>query len=220
MTRKIRLSVFVMFVVMFVTIPAKHILASDVKDLGSREFMFSPEWDSFGILSTTEFSNKAKYMVTFDKKNMASYHISEYQKCLIIDAKKAGTVNVKITVKDQGKSYKYKCKMTWNKYSNPLKSCKIGNKKVNVGIFDLNTQACTYKQSGKKKVSIKLKKGYKLNSIRFSRGGVVKTIKKGSTIVFTPKGNSNTLIFIYYTDEKGHKGVLRLFAKDKEQVLL
>lgn len=200
--------------------PRQMVYADETVDLGEYEFMFSPENETFGILSIAEFSEAAKYKVTFSKKNIASWELNEESQQIFITAKKPGNVTVKVTVTDQNLKNTYKIKLYWYKYSNPLESLKIGSREVDCSIFDDNTQAQTKKVSGKKKINVTLKEGYELSSLSFSRGGKFDDIENEvSKISFSKKGNNNTVLFIYYTDPKGHSGTLRLFVGDTEQGL-
>jgi len=183
------------------------------------EFMFSPEWDTFG-LEVGNLSKKAKVTVSVDKKKIATVKWDKKQSVAWVKAKKPGTVKVTIKVKQNGKTYKHTTTMKWVKYNNPLKSLKIGSKKYAVKHFNKNTQAEMKKVSGNKAVKIKLKSGYKITSLGFSRNGEYKDIKNGSKIRFTKVGEENTVLFINYTDPKGNEGCLRLFVGDKNGVLL
>lgn len=183
------------------------------------QFMYSPEWRSFGI-GISNLSEKAKITVSVDKKKIATAIWDEMQGVVLVFAKKPGTVKVKVTVKQNGKTYKHTTKVKWVKYKNPLKSLQIGNKKYNTKYFDKNTQAGMKKVNGNKKLKIKLKKGYKLTGLGFSRAGKHKNIKNGSKINFTKKGENNTVLFINYKDSKGNLGVLRLFVKLENGTLM
>lgn len=185
----------------------------------SYEFMFIPEWQEFG-LGVGNLSKKAKVTVSVDKKSTATAKWDKLQSVAWVKAKKPGTVKVTIQVKQNGKTYKHTTKMKWAKYTNPLKSLQIGSKKYAVKHFNKNTQAEMKKVSGSKAVKIKLKTGYEITSLGFSRNGVYKNIKNGNKIKFSKAGGENTVLFINYKDPKGNQGTLRLFAGNRNGVLL
>lgn len=185
----------------------------------SYQFMFCPEWDTFG-LNVDNLTKKAKVTVSVDNKKIASVVWDKEQSVAWVSAKKTGTVNVKITVKQNGKTYKHTTKMKWVKYNNPLQSLQIGTTKYAAKYFNKNTQAEMKKVSGSKAVKVKLKSGYKLESIGFSRGGQYSNIKNGNKIKFSKVGKNNTVLFINYKDPKGNYGTLRLFVGDKNATLM
>jgi hypothetical protein len=180
----------------------------------SYTFMYSPEWDSFGLV-VMNLDKNAKVTVSSANKKIATVEWDKENSTAWVHAKRVGTVKITVKVKQGGKTYKKITRMKWTKYSNPIKTIKIGTKKYPARYFDKNTSASMKKISGSKKVTVKLKKGYKINSLGFSRGGVYKDIKNGAKIRFTRKGNNNTVLFIHYTDPKGNFGTLRLFADTK-----
>jgi len=183
------------------------------------QFMLSPEFKTFG-LSVGNLTSKAKVTVSVNKKNIATAKWDKKQNVAWVTCKKTGTVNVTIKVKQNGKTYKHVTKMTWVKYQNPIKSIKIGKTKYNAKYFDKNTTAFMKKVNGKSVVNVQLKQGYKLLSMRLSRGGVNKSIQNGDKITFTKKGKDSTVLFITYLDPKGKQGDLRLFVGDKNYTMI
>lgn len=178
--------------------------------------MFSPEWDTFG-LGIKNLKASAKVTATVSDKKLATVKWDEKQKYAWVTAKKPCTVKVTLKVVQDKKTYKHVTTMKWAPYNNPLQSLKIGSKSYKCSYFDKNTQAGMKKQSGKAKVTVKLKKGYQLTGLGFSRAGVYKSIKNGSSAIqFNPKGEHNTVVFINYKDPKGNDGLLRLFAVAKD----
>lgn len=195
--------------------PVDVMAASEPQFCGTNyQFMHSPEWDSYG-LTIGNLSDKAKVKVSVNKKSVATAIWDDRQDIVWVHSKKPGTVKVTMKVTQNGKTYKHVTKMTWVKYKNPLKSLSIGSKKYDVKYFDGNTQAAMKKQSGNKVVKVKLKPGYTITSLGFSRGGKYINIKNGSKIKFNKKGDENTVLFINYKDPKGKEGLLRLFADKK-----
>lgn len=186
----------------------------------SAQFMFSPEWDSFGMFCVENLDKNAKVSVTVSNKKVASASWDERQNIAFITAKKPCTITATLKIKQGGKTYTYTSKMTWVTYKNPLKSLQIGSTKYNVSYFNKNTQASMKKVSGNKAVKVTLKNGYKITSLGFSRGGKYKQIQNGSKIKFTKAGNNNTVLFVNYQDSKGNSGVLRLFVGDTNKTLL
>lgn len=180
----------------------------------SYEFMFSPEWDGFGLI-VGNLAENAKVTVSSSNKKIAVVEWDKERSTAWVHAKRIGTVNITVKVTQGGQTYKKVTKMTWVKYKNPVKSIKIGTTKYPAKFFNKNTAASMKKIGGKKKVYVQLKPGYKMTGLGFSRGGVYKNIKNGDKINFTEKGTGNAVLFIYYTDPKGNPGVLRLFAGDK-----
>ncbi len=188
---------------------------TETVDQGERTLQFVPEYKSFGIVSTEEFEGDVKVTVESDNKKVAEGVYNKENKWVYVTAKKVGSANFTVTVKSSEKTVIYTQKMTWVKYTNPLKSLKIGNTTYKKSFFNENTQAGMKKVKGKQKVSVKLKDGYTLTGLGFSRGGQWNEIKNGDKINFTKKGTDNTVLFVYYTDKNGHEGALRLFVNDK-----
>ncbi len=180
----------------------------------SYTFMFSPEWDSFGLV-IQNLDKNAKVTVSTANKKIAVPEWDKEEQTVWVHGKRVGSVAITVNVKQGGKTYTKVTQMRWTKYKNPVKSIKIGTKKYPAKFFDKNTSASMKKVAGSKKVTVKLKAGYKINSLGFSRGGVFKDIKNGAKIKFTPKGDRNTVLFIHYIDPKGNFGTLRLFADKK-----
>jgi len=182
------------------------------------EFMFSPEWDTFG-LCIENLAKNAKVTVKVSNKKLGTVEWDKEEKVAWVTAKKPCSFKVTFKVVQNGKTYKHTTKMKWNKYTNPLKSLKIGSKKYDVKYFNGNTSAGMTKVSGNSKVQVKLKSGYKLVGMTFARGGKYKNVKNGSKVNFTKTGDENTVLFIDYKDKKGKYGTLRLFVWDKNETM-
>lgn len=176
------------------------------------QFMFVPEWDTYGAFVVDNLNKNAKVTLTVDNKKIASARWDKRQNIGWITAKKAGTVKATLKIVQNKKTYTYTSKLTWAKYSNPLKSLSIGKTKYKVSYFDKNTMAAMKKVKGSQPLKVSLKKGYKLTFLGISRGGQYKRLKNGEKINFTSKGSDNTVVFVNYQDPKGNYGTLRLFA--------
>ena len=95
-----------------------------------------------------------------------------------LKVKKPGTTNLSYKVKKNGKTVSYKVR--YNFYKNPFKTLKVGkaNYKSQFNNGDYSTL-----MMGKGKVSIKLKKGWKVKSIKVQGGGRGwRKLKKGEQV--------------------------------------
>lgn len=91
--------------------------------------------------------------------------------------KKPGTTNLSYKLKKNGKTVTYKTKL--NIYKNPFKTLKVGkaNYKSQFNNGDYSTL-----MEGQGKVKIKVKKGWKVKSIKVQSGGKWRKLKKGEKV--------------------------------------
>lgn len=183
-------------------------------DTESLQFMFTPEWKGLE-LQPNGLTKKAKVTVSSSNEKVAQVTWNKETKTASVQAKKPGTANITIKIKQGGKTYKKVTRMTWTKYNNPVKTIKIGNTKYPAKYFNKNTAVSMKKMSGKKKVYVKLKEGYTITGMYFDRGGVSKAIKNGDKIIFNQKGKEVTCLSICYKDPKGKEGILSISADNR-----
>ncbi len=91
--------------------------------------------------------------------------------------KKPGTTNLSYNLKKKGKTVTYKIKL--NIYKNPFKTLKVGN--TNYKSQFSNGDYSTL-MKGRGKVKIKLRKGWKVKSIKVQEGGKWRKLKKGEKV--------------------------------------
>ena len=120
----------------------------------------------------------------------------------IVRVKKPGKTSLTIKVKKKNSVKKYKCKLTVKKYKSPMKKVKLEGKDL-TGQFRKDTFA-SYKRVGEKgKISMKLKKGWKVKKIVYhywkdQNGDLIgkeKKIKNGSTVTLQDGSYFNYVLF-------------------------
>lgn len=131
-------------------------------------------------------------------KKVASAKVIDFDgnECaVVIDGKKAGDATISFKIKYDGKTYSYKCKVHVRKFINPFKTLKIGTLELEEYLDKaslseaINAHVPLKKTLKNKKLSFKLKKGWKLKEAFIVSGGEVRngqkiTIKKGSELDF------------------------------------
>lgn len=123
---------------------------------------------------------KVKNMKVSDKSVAAVkktyYDFGEYGSTSFeVTPKKAGTTT--LSFKWNGKTYK--TKITVIKYSNPIESIKIGKNTISGTKFKTQTgrtlRFATYGSSKSQKITVKLKKGWKLQHVEYFKKGWMKS---------------------------------------------
>ena len=135
---------------------------------GQREY-FVYSGPASGI-SKVKSSNKKVASVTTRKEG------ADVEVCLKL--KKQGMTNLSYKVKKNGKTVTYKIKLCV--YKNPFKTLKVGNANYK---SQFNGGDYSTLEIGKGKVKIKLKKGWKVKSIKVQGGGSNwRKLKKGEQV--------------------------------------
>lgn len=150
-----------------------------------------------------------------------------------IKSKKAGKTTLTLTIKVGNSVREYSCKLTFQKYQeNPVKSFKVDKKnfssafspkKVKVAANgEIPRPATTKKQSlklkkkqNKVKINVKLKKGYKLKSIRRSDGFT--KIKNGKKYKLQKWEKKELWLYVEYVDKTNSTRSLCLPIKIKRK---
>ena len=115
-------------------------------------------------------------------KAKASPEGEYYVECVL---KKAGTFKITAKIKRGSKTYTATMTAHILNYKNPIKTLKIGNDKKNYAklFAKKNGYDDGLKISGKKKITVKTNKDYKITEIQiYYKNGDVKKIKSGDTI--------------------------------------
>lgn len=116
--------------------------------------------------------------------------------------KKTGTVNLKIRVKQGKNTYLLRTKVTIRKHKNLFTSFKIG--KTDIRKMYKNAEyADVTMPSGKKKVQIKLAKGWKLDKITYQQGKKVRTLKNGKALNFDRLSDGAMMDISVYQEKTG-----------------
>lgn len=169
--------------------------------------------ESFATLQSKSYitmkatsSNKKVATVTTETVKQGKKYIGTYT----IKTKGYGTTKIKVKATVGGKTYTKTCKYTFEKYKNPFKTLKIGNKsyvkkadkaKKNSGVIHTGEWILNGK------ILIEMKKGYKLKGIYTMNyeTGKQKKIKNGSklTDVMSP-------YIIYQNTKTGAIGIIYL----------
>ncbi len=150
-------------------------------------------------------SNKAVCEARYGKDEHAG-------KCIILNRKKPGKAEIKVSYKFRGKQYKSKARIKVVSYSNPFKSFSVGGKEersiFNEAEISRDTNSCfgSKKFTGKKTLKVTLKKGYKL-STKYSRyqmtnGKLDWKFKNGKKVNFSKMD----FITIAFSDKEGYGG--------------
>lgn len=136
-------------------------------------------------LSKVKLSNSKVLKVKVEKFGDAHHY-------LVLTTKKAGTSEISLDAKVNGKTHKIKCVVKVIKYKNPLKSLKIGSK--NYASKFKNSESPTWSSSGTDKIKGKLNivpnKGWKISKIvvRNTSTGKGKVIKNKTNIDMSKAG--------------------------------
>lgn len=122
-----------------------------------------------------------------------------------VQAKKAGTARLTVTVKLNGKTYKKTCKYTFDKYVSPFTSFKIADKNLTSELKkETNLWNATGGDSINGKLIYKLKPGYKVISATCRYSGSssfwhkVKNgqkLSKGSNLIMVVKNTKTNTVF-------------------------
>ena len=137
---------------------------------------------------------------------------------IFLKAKKQGTATVTCKYKYKGKVKTEKIKITVYKYVNPVKSIKIDGKEIKNLFNNKDNIKYKYKNSKKAKVSITMKKGWKISSIHCSSNSdsKVKSFnknKKKRITTFKMKGKINYILVYMYNEEQNYTERLLIEAK-------
>ena len=143
----------------------------------------------------------------------ARYGKDEYAgKCIILNCKKPGKAEIKVSYKFRGKKYKSKARIKVTSYSNPFKSFSVGGKEERSIFNESKVKKDSYtcfggkKFTGKKALKVTLKKGYKLStkysSYQMTNGKPDWKFKNGKKVNFSKMD----FIGIAFSDKEGYKG--------------
>lgn len=132
--------------------------------LGTGCDFFTPEYTSNFTMTATSSNKKVATVKVYNFEREG-----KYSKGYMVTRKGYGSTNIKVTVKIGKKTYTKTCKYTFYKYSNPFSSLKIGKNTYTKKMSSSTLKLAQSKLSGK--ISIKLKKGYKLKYIFCYYGG-------------------------------------------------
>ncbi len=177
------------------------------------------EWDmrlidtGAGIISGVEFVD-IKGVTDFKIKSSNTKVLTvsvepdpDFWTSIYLNAKKPGKVTLTATYKFNGKKYVSKARIKVVNYKNPVKTLKVGSKKC-TSVFGKYWDG--YKAvTGKKAVTLKMKKGYKITSCYFHTTGKNIDYKPGKKVNFNKVNSMN----IDFTDSEGYKATLRWFNK-------
>lgn len=135
-----------------------------------------------------------------DKKILKAYRDSNNKYLIWFKPKKAGTT--KVTFKYGKKTFS--TKVTVQKWVNPCKTLKLGNKNYasefkNAKHYWSNWSSKPSKTK-KVKLSVKANKGWTLKSISYGNGSTSKQIKNNSTIKLS--SNKNAYIYVCFCNKK------------------
>lgn len=155
-----------------------------------------PTYENYGIGSISGLKKSAVVTVTSSDETVCTVEYNATNHIIYAHAQKPGKVTIKCTVVQGEKTYTKKCKYEILKYKNPLSSLKIGKKNY-APLFNEATDTIVKGIKGKQKISVKVKKGYKLVRLYIYKNGVQTTVKNGSKIDI-----KKTALYIEVQDKK------------------
>ena len=138
---------------------------------GNKPTITYADYDGGGTISKAKSSNTKVVSLKLEKRK------GYKQNFLTLCVKKPGTATV--TYRLKGKQYT--AKIVARKYSNPLKSLKIGGKEY-ASKFKGSVSANVNSEKLFGKVKVKPASGWKLKAIQLSAGGPFKKVPNGGTI--------------------------------------
>lgn len=100
-----------------------------------------------------------------------------------IRIRKTGTVNLKIRVKVGKKSYNLKSRITIRKHRNLFSSFNVGKENIRK-LYNRAEYADVNMPAGKRRIRIRLAKGWKLQKITYEQGKKIRTLKNGRVLNF------------------------------------
>jgi len=201
-------SVALVFVMIMCLVPPVDAQASSKKPTlaKTREMTYYPKTSVYWNQSYLELlqNNKSVKGWTISRIKSSNTKVLTVKKSSVknssgveITAKKAGKAVVSFRAKKGKNTYSYKCTVTVRKYTNPIKTLKLGNKNyrsqfANYDYFNLNS-----KKTVKGKLTVSAAKGWKLKEIQLynSKTQKAKTIKNKSTVSLKNKTNTLWLTF-------------------------
>ena len=196
----------------------------------AKKVEFGEEWTLYrtgnqlmdtNYLTFTSLPKKAKVTrVVSSKPKVAeafAYTWSDGEQSVGIRIKKTGTVNLKIRVKVGKKTYNLKSTVTIQKHKNLFSSFQIGKTNLK-SLYKKAEYADVELPKGKKKVRIKLAKGWKLDSITYEQGKKVKTLKNGKTLNFDKLKDGARMDITVYQEKTGRVRSFQVyFYKPKQE---
>lgn len=208
--KKIMVSVLVMVLMAGCFIPAQIVRADTFMTAKYKKNVTVAKLNYPYIL---DMGNKLKGVkkVTVKSSKKSVVEPMKDDKNVFFWTKKTGTAKLTIKVKKAKKTYTYTTKVKVVKYANPAKTIKLGSKNL-TSKFKKELFYLTYKtKATKQKLSIKLKKGWKVKTIKqqyFSE-------KKQTFIQKKIKNNS----YIKYTNNVGNRVYMNLYNSKTNQTL-
>jgi hypothetical protein len=92
------------------------------------------------------------------------------------------TAKISFTVKQNGKSYKLSCTLTFKKFTTPCKTLTIGDQEYK-SVFDGVSSVYVAALTGEQKLNVKMRSGYKLVKMQVTYADrTTKTVKNGDTL--------------------------------------
>ena len=173
---------------------------SQMADTVYSGYIYIKNLDSKAKITNIKSSNKKirAYYVNNSFQKMNALSIEPANVTSTNRVKSGEKAKITFTVKQNGKSYKLSCRLTFKKAPSPVKTLKIGNKNYASAFKGKSDK--TIKISGSKvKISMKAASGFKIGKIQASySNGKTKKIKNGSKI----STKNLTGISVYYSVKK------------------
>lgn len=130
--------------------------------------------------------------------------------------KKTGTVNLRVRVRQGKSTYTLRSKVTIRKHKNLFTSFKIGNSNIQK-MYKNAEYADVVMPSGKKKVQIKVAKGWKLEKITYEQGKKVKTLKNGKKLNFNKLADGAMMDISVVQEKTGRVRSFQVYFYEPQQ---
>lgn len=155
----------------------------------------------FYFISDSSSKTVVKDLKSSNKKVVTAFFDKTQPNFIGFKTKKAGTANVTGVLYEGKKNIgKFTVNVKVYKYKSPVKSFKLG--KNNYSSKLRKRQIVRIKKSGKCKVKIKEKTGWKLSVIRYYNGKKWKTIKNGASVKLK-KNRYSEIVAEFHNEKSG-----------------
>ena len=152
------------------------------------------EWD-YSIQTGKQSDTWKNVKLTSSNRSVVDVYAEESRNskkrtnvCLILEPINPGKATVTLSFKNKGKNYKYRFKVVVRQYENPFERLKIGKKSIKIQYDDreidhggddrqYDEHAYLYLKKGTYKMDIKMRKNWKLISVKNGKSNITRSKK-------------------------------------------